>query len=156
MRTSQTCFIVMVKRFLNYKSKTVFSAAFILAVTALLSRILGLLRDRLLAGKFGAGDALDIYFAAFSLPDLIYAILIMGAISSAFIPIFAQYFKKDEKDAWRLTGGLFSWVVLILMVLSVILIIFAPQVISLIAPGFSAAKKAMTVTLTRMRKFKIE
>jgi putative peptidoglycan lipid II flippase len=140
----------MVKRFLNHTSKTVLSAAFILAITTLLSRILGLIRDRLLAGEFGAGNELDIYFSAFSLPDLIYSILIMGAISSAFIPIFAQYFKKDEEDAWKLTGGLLSWVILILIALSLILIIFAPQVVSIIAPGFSAAKKAMTVTLTRI------
>lgn len=140
----------MVKRFINHTSKTVLSAAFILAITTLLSRILGLVRDRLLAGKFGAGNELDIYFSAFSLPDLIYSILIMGAISSAFIPIFAQHFKKDEEDAWRLTGGLLSWVILILIVLSVILIIFAPQVVSIIAPGFSVVKKAMTVKLTRI------
>jgi len=140
----------MVKKLFNHTSKTVLSAAFILAITTLLSRILGLLRDRLLAGKFGAGNELDVYFAAFGLPDLIYSILIMGAISSAFIPIFAQYFKKDEKDAWQLTGGLLSWVILILIILSSILIIFAPQVVSIIAPGFSVAKKAMTVTLTRI------
>jgi putative peptidoglycan lipid II flippase len=140
----------MVKRFLNHRSKTVVSAAFILAITALLSRILGLLRDRLLAGKFGAGDSLDIYFSAFSLPDLIYTILIMGAISSAFIPIFAHYFKKDEKDAWQLTGGLFNWVVIILIFFAGIFIIFAPQVVSIIAPGFSGAKKEMTVVLTRI------
>ncbi len=140
----------MVKKIINHTSKTVFSAAFILAITALLSRILGLIRDRLLAGKFGAGDELDVYFTAFRLPDLIYSILIMGAISSAFIPIFAQYFKKDEKDAWKLTSGIFSWVVLILIVLSGILILFAPQVVAFIAPGFSGAKKEATVALTRV------
>ena len=140
----------MVKGLLNHKSKTVFSAAFILAVTALISRLLGLFRDRLLAGKFGAGNELDVYFASFRLPDLIYSILIMGAISSAFIPIFAKYFKKDEKEAWQLTGGLFNWALLILMVISVIFIFFAPWVVSLIAPGFSGEKKELTITLTRI------
>jgi len=140
----------MVKKIINHTSKTVFSAAFILAITALLSRILGLVRDRLLAGKFGAGNELDIYFTAFRLPDLIYSILIMGAVSSAFIPIFAQYFKKDEKEAWRLASGIFTWIVLILVGLSIILIIFAPQIIALIAPGFSGAKRETTVELTRI------
>jgi len=140
----------MVEKLLNHKSKTVFSAAFILAITALLSRVLGLIRDRLLAGKFGAGNELDIYFTAFRLPDLVYNILIMGAVSSAFIPIFAQYFKKDEKEAWQLTSGIFTWIVLILIGLSIILIVFAPQVISLIAPGFSGIKKQSTVELTRI------
>ncbi len=135
---------------MNHKSKTVLSAAFILAITALLSRILGLVRDRMLAGKFGAGDELDVYFAAFRLPDLLYSILIMGAISSAFIPVFAQYFKKDEKSAWQLMGGLISWCILILIIFSGILILFAPQVVAFIAPGFSVAKKEMTVALTRI------
>lgn len=143
----------MVKRILNHTSKTMFSAAFILAVMALLSRIFGLLRDRMLAGKFGAGDDLDIYFAAFRLPDLIYSILIMGAISSAFIPIFAEYFKKDEKEAWSLTGKLFNWIFLIIIGLSIIFIVFAPQVVSFIAPGFSGAKKTMTVLMTRIMFF---
>jgi putative peptidoglycan lipid II flippase len=140
----------MVKKIINHASKTVFSAAFILAITALISKTLGLVRDRLLAGKFGAGDELDIYFTAFRLPDLIYSILIMGAVSSAFIPIFAQYFKKDEKEAWKLTSGIFTWVVVILIAVSAILILFAPQIISLIAPGFSEIKKQATTELTRI------
>lgn len=140
----------MVKRILNYKSKTIFSAAFILAAAASLSRILGLIRDRLLAGQFGAGDELDIYFAAFRLPDLIYSILIMGAISSAFIPVFAQYFQKDKKEAWHLTSGLFNLVFSILIILAGLFILLAPLLISFVAPGFSGAKKEMTILLTRI------
>lgn len=140
----------MVNKILNHKSKTIISAAVILAITGLISRILGLFRDRLLAGRFGAGDELDVYFAAFRLPDLLYGILIMGAISATFIPIFAQYFKKDEKEAWKLTGGLFNLVFGGLVVLSIILIFIAPQVVSIIAPGFSGTKKEMTADLTRI------
>jgi len=140
----------MVKRFLNHKSKTIFSAAFILGMAALISRVLGLFRDRLLAGRFGAGDELDIYFAAFRLPDLIYSILIMGAISSAFIPVFAQYFRKDKKEAWYLTSDLFNLACLILIILAGLFILLAPWLISFIAPGFSGAKKEMTVLLTRI------
>ncbi len=122
----------------------------ILGIAALASRVLGLIRDRLLAGRFGAGDELDIYFAAFRLPDLIYSILIIGAISSAFIPVFAQYFKKDKKEAWYLTSGLFNLGVLILIILAGIFIILAPWLISIIAPGFSGAKREMTILLTRI------
>lgn len=140
----------MIKRILNYKSKTIFSAALILATTALASRVLGLVRDRLLAGRFGAGDELDIYFAAFRLPDFVYSILIMGAISAAFIPIFAEYFKKDEKEAWHLTSGLFNLVALILVILAGIFILLAPWLISFIAPGFAGGKREMAVILTRI------
>ena len=94
----------MIKTFLNSRSKTIFSAAFILAVASLTSRLLGLFRDRLLAGKFGAGDELDIYYAAFRLPDLVFSVLIMGAISSAFIPVFAEYFRKNKEKAWKLVN----------------------------------------------------
>ena len=140
----------MLKQFLNSKSKTIFSAAFILAVAALASRILGLIRDRLLAGQFGAGDELDIYYTAFRLPDLVFSILIMGAISSAFIPVFAQYFRKNKKEAWRLVSGVLNLASLSLIVVAGILVVFAPFIISLIAPGFSGDKRVMTILLTRV------
>jgi len=137
-------------KFLNRSSTTIFSAASILAVAALASRVLGLIRDRLLAGYFGAGDELDIYYTAFRLPDLVFSILIMGAISSAFIPIFAEYFNKDEKGAWRLVNGVLNLALISLVIAAGILAIFAPLVISMIAPGFSGAKREMTILLTRI------
>jgi len=140
----------MVKKILNHRSRTIFSAASILAVAALISRILGLVRDRLLAGNFGIGNELDIYFTAFRLPDLVYSILILGAISSAFIPVFSQYFQKDKKEAWHLAGGLLNLACFILIILAGIFILFAPFLISIIAPGFSGEKKELTVLLTRI------
>jgi len=140
----------MFKRFLRSKSKTIFSAAFVLAVAALASRVLGLIRDRLLAGRFGAGDELDIYYTAFRLPDLVFSILIMGAISSAFIPVFAQYFRKNRKEAWQLVSGVLNLAFIALVVIAGILAIFAPFIIFLIAPGFSGAKREMTILLTRI------
>ena len=140
----------MIRRLLNSKSKTIFSAAFILAVAALASRILGLVRDRLLAGRFGAGDELDIYYAAFRLPDLVFSILIMGAISSAFIPVFAQYFHKNKKEAWRLANGVLNLAFLFLLAAVAILVIFTPWLMRFIAPGFSGAKREMTILLTRI------
>lgn len=140
----------VIKHFLNSKSKTVFSAAFILALAALASRILGLFRDRLLAGRFGAGDELDIYYAAFRLPDLVFSILIMGAISSAFIPVFAQYFRKNKEGAWQLVSSTLNLAFLSLIIIAGILAIFAPLLVHLIAPGFSGPKREMTILLTRI------
>ncbi|OGG90599.1 murein biosynthesis integral membrane protein MurJ [Candidatus Kuenenbacteria bacterium RIFCSPLOWO2_12_FULL_42_13] len=68
--------------------------AIVIAAFSILSKILGLLRDRLLAAKFGAGDVLDAYFAAFRLPDLIFNTLILGALSAAFIPVFIELKSK--------------------------------------------------------------
>ncbi len=140
----------MIKKLLNSQSKTIPSAAFILGVAALASRFLGLLRDRILAGKFGAGDELDMYYAAFRLPDLVFSILIVGAVSSALIPVFTQYLSKDRKEAWKLINGFLNLALLGLLVIISVLVIFAPQIISFIAPGFEAEKKAVTVTLTRI------
>ncbi|MBI3626999.1 hypothetical protein HY224_03060, partial [Candidatus Uhrbacteria bacterium] len=63
------------------------SAALILGAASLASKILGLLRDRILAGQFGAGDILDAYYIAFRVPDFIYNLIFLGAISAGFIPI---------------------------------------------------------------------
>ncbi len=91
----------MFNHIFNSRSKTVTFAAFLLAVSALISRILGLIRDRLLAGHFGAGEELDIYFAAFRIPDFIYGILIAGGITAAFLPVFSEYFSKPADFVGR-------------------------------------------------------
>ena len=78
----------MISRFLNSTTKTVTFAAVLLAVSALISRFLGLFRDNLLANLFDKQQT-DIYFAAFRIPDFIYGILITGGIVAAFLPVFA-------------------------------------------------------------------
>ncbi len=140
----------MVSRILNSQSKNITSAAMILGISSLLSKALGLIRDRLLAGRFGAGDELDIYYAAFRIPDFIFNILIIGAISAAFIPVFAKAFNHDQKEAWILTNGVLNIFLSALAVLSIILIIFCPILISIIAPGFEGGKREITVSLTRI------
>lgn len=139
-----------IKTVLNSSSRTISSAAFILGVAALSSRFLGLLRDRILAGKFGAGDELDMYYAAFRLPDLVFSILIMGAISSALIPVFTEHLTQNKKEAWKLINGFLNLALLGLFVIISVLVIFAPQIVSFVAPGFEVEKKAITVTLTRI------
>lgn len=131
------------------------SAAFILGATALLSGLLGLLRDRFLAGAFGAGDDLDIYYAAFRLPDLVYGIIIFGPLSASFIPIFTDYLKKkdarsDGEAAWYFANNVIHIFLAFLILFCGFLVIFAPGIVVLLAPGFSPAKMAATVTLTRL------
>jgi len=115
-----------------------------------LSKFLGLIRDRLLAGHFGAGDELDMYYAAFRIPDFVFNILIIGAISAAFIPVFAVTWTRSQKDAWHMTNGVLNLFLLFLIFLSIILILFCPLLISLITPGFEGEKKEITVALTRI------
>lgn len=140
----------MFKRFLNLESKSINTAAIILAVSALVSGLLGLFRDRLLAGSFGAGNELDIYYTAFRIPDFISTILIIGSISAAVIPLFSEYLAKSEKDAWKFFGNLLNSFLLFMAIISAVVIIFVPQILHLIAPGFSGDKLAKTVDLTRI------
>lgn len=127
------------QKFLNsHPSSSVASAAFVIAMAGILSRVLGLFRDRILASHFGAGDALDVYYAAFRVPDLIYNLLIIGALSAAFIPVFTSLIAKDEeKEAWELVNVFLTTALLILMVLAGIFALFAPQLMKIITPGFS-------------------
>jgi putative peptidoglycan lipid II flippase len=140
------------QKFLNSSpSSSVASAAFVIAVAGILSRVLGLLRDRILASHFGAGDTLDIYYAAFRVPDLIYNLLILGALSAAFIPVFTGLIAKDEKsEAWELVNVFLTTALLFLIVLAAILAIFAPFLMKIVTPGFSPEKMQDVVTLTRI------
>ncbi|KKP43472.1 MAG: putative peptidoglycan lipid II flippase MurJ [Parcubacteria group bacterium GW2011_GWA1_33_6] len=140
----------MFTKFLNIQTKSISFASLILAASYFCSALLGLFRDRLLAGRFGLGNELDVYYAAFTIPDFIALILVFGAISSAIIPIFSSYLVTSQDDAWRYASNLLNIFLVCLIVVSLIFIIFAPFFVSLIAPGFSPEKREMTVTLMRI------
>ncbi|MFH1462141.1 MAG: murein biosynthesis integral membrane protein MurJ [bacterium] len=140
----------MFNRFFNSQTKTITFAAFLLLASAFLSRVLGLFRDRLLAGRFGAGEELDIYFAAFRIPDFIYAILIMGGVAVVFLPVFSEHFQKKEEEAWRFANNLLNCFLFFLVLLCGVLFFLAPLLVSLIAPGFSTESKELAVSLTRI------
>jgi len=140
----------MYSEILNSKTKTISSAAGILAAASLISGLLGLFRDRLLAGNFGAGSELDVYYVAFRIPDFISTVLVMGAISAAIIPIFSEYLTRSHEEAWKFFSNLINLFFISLIGISLILIIFVPQILSLIAPGFSGVKKESAVLLTRI------
>lgn len=132
-------------------SNSINSAAFVIATAGILSRVLGLVRDRILAANFGAGDTLDIYYASFRVPDLIYNLLILGALSAAFIPVFTGLLAHEKKEeAWKLANGLLALAFLVLFFISLILAIFTPFLMKFITPGFSGEKLAEVVKLTRI------
>ena len=89
------------------RQTNILSAAFVIMVTALVSGLLGLLRDRLLAGKFFGGLEwqLDVYFAAFRLPDMVFQLLVIGALSAAFIPVLNEYLEKDKDEAYLVASS---------------------------------------------------
>jgi putative peptidoglycan lipid II flippase len=144
---------INIKKFFNHQSKTVNSAAFVIAAASFLSAVLGIFRDRLLAGRFGAGNELDIYYAAFRIPDFISTVLILGAIAAAITPIFSRYLVSSRKEAFDFLANLLNVFLMGIALICVILIIFAPQIMPLIAPGFEGEKKELAILLTRIMLF---
>src|SRR3989338_11695617 len=138
-------------KILNGQSRTITSAAVVLALASLVSRFLGLLRDRLLAGQFGAGDTLDVYYAAFRIPDTIYNLLVLGALSAGFIPVFVGLWREHEnskQEVWDFVNNVLNILGVGLILVAVIFFIGAPFFIKLITPGFSGDKITLTVALT--------
>lgn len=131
-------------------------ATLLLGISALLSRVLGLFRDHMLASAFGASTGqgiynLDVYYAAFRIPDFIYTLLIFGAISSAFIPIFTQYKKKGELDkAWEFASNMMHLMLFVILILAGLAFILAPQLTTLVAGGFTGETFTLTVRLMRI------
>lgn len=144
----------MIKKFLqkisDYKTERISAAALIISAASFLSYILGLLRDRLLASTFNAGNELDVYYTAFRIPDFVAMVLMMGAIGVAVIPIFTEKLSKDKEKAFLYFSNLLNISIIFLILICGILFIFTPQLISLIAPGFSGEKKEITAALTRI------
>ena len=81
----------------------------VLAGFSFLADIVALFRDRILASHFGASRSLDIYYSAFKIPDFIFNLLVLGALSSAFIPVFLERYRNDTSAAWRLSQNFFTF-----------------------------------------------
>lgn len=135
---------------LNGAINSINAAALLIGAAGLLSRILGVLRDRLLAGAFGASRDLDIYYAAFQIPDFMAVFFLLGGASAAVLPIFQEYLTKSKKEAQDLISDLATFFLWSSFFLSVAAFFLAPLVIKLIAPGFSEEAWALTTKLTRL------
>ncbi len=138
-----------IKRLFFSKQTSVLSAATIIMLMVVTSRVLGLVRQRTLAHFFVPQD-LALFFAAFRLPDLIFEVLVFGTFSAAFIPVFTKALKKGRKDAWLLAGTITNIGLLIFLVLAVVVIIFANQFYGFLAPGFGANHRDQIVLLSRI------
>jgi putative peptidoglycan lipid II flippase len=142
------------RRFWNGETESVTSAAIIVGVASLASRLVGVLRDRVLASTFGAGNTLDAYYAAFRIPDFLYNLVILGALSAAFIPVFTEYMERRERgEAWHLAERVLSVVGAVMVGACVVLFIAAPWLVPMTVPGFVGEKLALTVTLSRIMLF---
>src|SRR5665648_125 len=130
---------------------TLLKAAGFLMAAQLISRILGYLRETLIAGFYGQTGATDAYNAAFILPDLLYWLLVGGVLSAAFIPVFSQYIAKGKEDeGWRVASSVANLILLTLGGVTLVGVFFTPQFIRVVVPGLEPENIVLAIQLTRI------
>jgi putative peptidoglycan lipid II flippase len=137
------------KKILNSQQNTVLSAATLIMIMIVASRVLGLIRQRVLANYF-APDDLSLFFAAFRLPDAIFEILVFGTFSSAFIPVFSKAIREGKSRAWQIAGRVVTIGILAFGVMALAMGIWAPQIYTYIAPGYGEAETKQIASLARI------
>ncbi len=141
--------VKFLSNFLNGKN-SLSGASVILMVTLFLSNVLGMLRDHYLTQKIPT-DILSVYYAAFRIPDLLFNVLILGAISAAFIPVFSSLItQKQEEEAWKVANSVINIALLGLVIACLILAVIMPFLVGYFVPGFDQEKRDLTVVLARI------
>ena len=139
------------KKFWGGETSGLTAAAFIVGAASLASRLFGVLRDRALASTFGAGPQLDAYFAAFRVPDFLYNLIILGALSAGFIPIFSEYLeRRGEEEAWKLASQVISVVCAVMATVCLVFALLSPVIVPFTVPGFTGERLELTVRLSRI------
>jgi putative peptidoglycan lipid II flippase len=127
------------------------NAAILLSASLVLSRLLGVVRNSLIADVFGDTRHIEAYFAAFRIPDTMFTLVSGGALASAFIPVFAGMLTaKRERQAWVVASSVFNMVAIALAVLALAAFILAGPIMSFFVGGFTPAERSQTVDLTRI------
>ncbi len=143
----------MFKRLLhsiNRETSGLHQAAYLLAFFSIGSQILGVLRDRILAASLGAGQSLDIYYASFRIPDLIFITVGSMVSVSVLMPFLAEKMKIGEDEGRRFLNNIFLFFFSIILVTSLIAFIAMRPLSELLFPGFSADQLTQLVSLTRV------
>lgn len=138
-----------IHKLFNSQQKTILSAATIIMLMVVTSRILGLIRQRVLASFF-TPEELSLFFAAFRLPDLVFEVLVFGTFSAAFIPVFTGLIKKNKKEAWQVAATVVNIGLIVFLGLAIALIIFSSRLYGFLAPGFNSDQQEIIVKLTRI------
>lgn len=147
----------MFKRLLNNgrslflkENSSILSAAAVIMGASLASALLGLIRTRLLITYFYNDTAvLDVFWAAFRLPDMVFQIIIVGALSSAFIPVFSKYI-SNKSESSKLASSMINAIMLVMVILTMLLLVYARPLSGLIAGGFDGAQLDLMANLTRI------
>jgi len=143
----------MVKRFFNIINKEVsglHQAAYLLAIFAISSQLLALIRDRLLASHFGAGHELDLYYAAFRIPDFVFITVGSMVSVSVLIPFLVEKTKAGPEEGRKFIGNIFTFFFSLIVVTSIIAFFFIPFINGILFNGFSAADLLLVDKFTRI------
>ena len=147
----------MVKKFFGLLSKEIsglHEAAYLLAFFTFLSQLLGLIRDRMLAGAFGASAALDAYYAAFRIPDLIFVAIASIVSVSILVPFIIERLRKSDTETREFLDAIFSFFSVLMFVVSAVAFFLTPALLALIFPKLIAgAYGAELVAMTRWLLF---
>lgn len=125
-------------------------AALLIAFGNIASRVIGLVREGVIAGMFGIGSEVDSFTAASALTTILYDLLISGAISAALVPVLAEYSERDEQELWHVASTIFNLALLVLAVLICLLAWQAPLVVALLAGGFPAPIREQATQMVRL------
>lgn len=125
-------------------------AALVVAFFSILAKILGLVKQMVFAHNLGAGQEVDIYVAAFRIPDLLFNLLILGTLSVAFIPVFVSHLGSNRQDAFRVASSVFNITMLGMAFFGFLGFLTAPWVVRLLVPGFDEQARDLTASLTRI------
>jgi putative peptidoglycan lipid II flippase len=126
-------------------------AAGIIGVAVMCSRLLGLAREQICAALFGGGAAMDAFTAAFRIPNILRDLFAEGALSTAFVTTFSKTIARGgDAAAWRLANKVGTLTTVVLSAICVLGIVFSPELVATLAPGFDPDKAALTVILTRI------
>jgi putative peptidoglycan lipid II flippase len=125
--------------------------AFLVAAGIFLSRVMGLVRQRVFSHYFGLGDAADVFSAALRIPNFLQNLFGEGVLSASFIPVYANLLaREDEEEAGRVAGAVLAILALTTSVLVLLGVLATPLLIDAIAPGFQGAKRELAVRVVRI------
>ncbi len=136
---------------MSEEKKSLIGSAGAVSSATLISRILGLVREQVLAAYFGAGFFTDAFLVAFRIPNLLRDLFAEGAMSASFVPIFTKHLKDfGKEDAMRLASVMINFLLVVLSALTLLIFLFARYLVYILASGFTPEKAALTVELTRI------
>lgn len=131
------------------KQTNILSAAFVIALAYLVSKVVGLIRLRLMIGYYSI-DEVGLFMASFRLPNTVFDLIVLGALTLAFIPVFTSYLNRDEKEAQKMASIVLNFSCLSALGIGILLAIFAEPVVRFITPGLTSAQVQNVVPLTRI------